>query len=156
LQFEMSLAGAVLLRRRQQHLVEVAGVDGIAERGGAIGVADDRLAQVEPGLAQAPDGALGPGQRVRPAGREVDVLAPLPRGQRRDQERVGGGPLASVAAQRCEQLRVLGGAGGDDQRLLGVLVLLHLGLLRGGGSNAPSRERSRTLPRLADQALKRG
>jgi len=71
LQFQLRLPAGPL-RGRQQHLVEVAGVEGVAERRGAVGVADDRLAQIEPGLAQRLSRPLGAAQRLRPAGGEVD------------------------------------------------------------------------------------
>jgi hypothetical protein len=129
LQFELRLSTGPL-RGRQQQLVEVAGVQRVAERSGAIGVADDRLAQLEAGLAQPPRSALGAGQRIRPAGGEVDRIVTVARRQRRDQQRVGGCPVAGVPSQGTHQLRVLGGAGGDYKRLL-VFVHLHLSLLWG-------------------------
>jgi hypothetical protein len=121
------------LRGGQQHLVEVTGMKRVAERRGAVGVANDRLAQIDPSCAQRPRRPLGATQRRQPAGGEVDGLV-LARGQRRDQQRVGDGAAASMAPQLGDQSRVLGGAGGNDQRLPVILVLvdLHLGLLRGG------------------------
>ncbi|HYC80514.1 MAG TPA: hypothetical protein VEB65_01930 [Solirubrobacterales bacterium] len=141
MQFNLRLA-AGLLRRGQQRLVELAGVQRVAERRGAIGVADDRLAQVEPGLAQAPRRPLGAVECRRPAAREVDGFAGIAGRQRRDQQREAGRALAGVAAQGADQLRVLGGAGGDDEGLaalgvivvaLRVVVVLHLSASFWGG-----------------------
>jgi len=158
LQFDLRLT-ARPLRGGQQRLVELARVQGIAERGSAIGVADDRLAQLEPGLAQLPRRPLGDPQRRRPAGGQVDRFAAVAGRQRRDQQRVDGGALASVAPQGADQLWVLGGAGGDDKRLAAIRVVvdLHfLGLLRGRCLSAPSPERTSTLLRGTDRGLKRG
>jgi hypothetical protein len=174
LQFELPLAPG-RPRGHQQDLGELAGVERVAERRGAVGVADDRLAELEPGPAQRPRRPLGAGERLRPAGGEIDRLLVLAGGQRRDQQRVGDGAATGVAAQLGDQSRVLGGAGGDDQRLpaialpvaaiallvaaivllVAVIVDLHLGLL-GRWLKRPSRERSITLLRGADRELKRG
>jgi hypothetical protein len=122
LQFQLRLATGPL-RGRQQHLVEVAGVQRVAERRGAIGVADDRLAEVETRIAQPARRTLGTGQGVRPTGGEVDRVVAIAGRKSRDQQRVGGGMSAGVASQGTDQLRVLGGAGGYDERLLGVVVV---------------------------------
>lgn len=111
----------------------------VAERRSAVRVADDRLAQVEPRLAQPPRRPLGAVERRRPAAGEVDGLALGAGRQRRDQEREGGGALAGVAAQGTDQLRVLGGAGGDDEGLaaLRAVVVLHLSASFGAVSERP-------------------
>jgi hypothetical protein len=133
LQLKVRLAAGPL-RGRQQHLVELARVEDVADRRGAVGIADDRLAQLEPGPAQAGRGALGTAEGIGPAAGEVDRLGGVARGQRRDQQRVGDLAPAGVPAQRGNELRVLVGAGGNDQRLLSsvVIVCVHLGLLWSG------------------------
>lgn len=123
----------------------------VAERGGAIGVADDRLTQVDPRLAQPPRRPLGAVERRRPAGGQVDPRPAVLRWQGRDQQRVGGGVLTRLPPQNTNQLRVLGGTGGDYERLV-LLLVLHLGLL-GGAVSAPLR---RSAPPPCSAALTAG
>jgi hypothetical protein len=142
--------GSKPFRAGQQHLVELPRVQGITERSGAIGVADDRLAQLEPGIAQPPRRPRGALERSRPAGRQVDPGATVLR-QRRHQQGEGGRPLPGLTPQSTDQLRVLGGAGGNYQRLV-LLLVLHLGLLV-GRSMAPLR---RSAPPPCTAALTAG
>lgn len=127
----------------------------VAERGGAIGIADDRLAQIEPRLAQLSHRPLGALERRRPAGCQVDPHPAVLGRQRGDQQRVGGGTLPGLPPQGADQLRVLCRASGDYERLV-LLLVLHLGLLSGAFYGAPSPERPSTLLRGADRGLKRG
>jgi hypothetical protein len=162
LQFEVRAGDGAIGRGRQQDLVEPPRVRRVADRRGDVGVADDRLAQIDPALAQPPRRPLGPAQRVRPAGREVDRSAAVAGWQRRDQQRESAGTPAGVAPQGGEQLRVLRRARSDHQRLprfverLLVFVDIHLGLPSAVVARLLRGSVGTTLPRRADRALKRG